>query len=92
MFFNGIANNVYAEMHNAKGRADLIVDLENRRIVFELKFADRAQECAQKLEEAVEQVKVRDYGHVWPKKELLRLALVFNGSKEVRAITHYQEV
>ena len=42
-FFNGIANNVYAEMHNAKGRADLIVDLENRRIVFELKFADRAQ-------------------------------------------------
>ena len=45
-----------------------------------------------KLNEAIEQIKNRDYGNVLPQKELIRIAAVYNSDPHVRAITEYQQV
>ena len=93
MYLKGICNSVTAELHSSKGRADLVIESDNRRIVFEFKYAENETEAKAKLSEAVEQIKTRDYGNILPKKnELLRIAAVFNADPKVRAFTEYQEV
>ena len=93
MYLKGICNSVTAELHSSKGRADLVIESDNRRIVFEFKYAENETEAKAKLSEAVEQIKIRDYGNILPKKnELLRIATVFNADPKVRAFTEYQEV
>ena len=93
MYLKGICNSVTAEQHSSKGRADLVIESDNRRIVFEFKYAKNETEAKAKLSEAVEQIKTRDYGNILPKKnELLRIAAVFNADPKVRAFTEYQEV
>ncbi len=93
MYLKGICNSVTAELHSSKGRADLVVESDNRRIVFEFKYAQNETEAKAKLSEAVEQIKTRDYGNILPKKhELLRIAAVFNADPKVRAFTEYLEV
>ena len=93
MYLKGICNSVTAELHSLKGRADLVIESDNRRIVFEFKYAENETEAKAKLSEAVEQIKTRDYGNILPKKnELLRIATVFNADPKVRAFTEYQEV
>ena len=93
MYLKGICNSVTAEQHSSKGRADLVIESDNRRIVFEFKYAENETEAKAKLSEAVEQIKTRDYGNILPKKnELLRIATVFNADPKVRAFTEYQEV
>ena len=93
MYLKGICNSVTAEQHSSKGRADLVIESDNRRIVFEFKYAENETEAKAKLSEAVEQIKTRDYGNIVPKKtELLRIAAVFNADPKVRAFTEYQEV
>ena len=92
-YLKGICNSVSAELHSSKGRADLVIESDNRRIVFEFKYAKNETEAKAKLSEAVEQIKTRDYGNIVPKKtELLRIAAVFNADPKVRAFTEYQEV
>ena len=92
-YLKGICNSVSAELHSSKGRADLVIESDNRRIVFEFKYAENETEAKAKLSEAVEQIKTRDYGNILPKKnELLRIATVFNADPKVRAFTEYQEV
>ncbi len=77
----------------AKGRADLILETDNRRIVFELKFAQNDKEAKIKLKEAVEQIKSRDDGNILPvKKELIRIAAVFNADPKVRAFKEVENV
>ena len=93
MYLKGICNSVTAELHSSKGRADLVIESDNRRIVFEFKYAENETEAKAKLSEAVEQIKTRGYGNILPKKnELLRIATVFNADPKVRAFTEYQEV
>ena len=93
MYLKGICNSVTAEQHSSKGRADLVIESDNRRIVFEFKYAENETEAKAMLSEAVEQIKTRDYGKILPKKkELLRIATVFNADPKVRAFTEYQEV
>ena len=93
IYLKGICNSVTAELHSSKGRADLVIESDNRRIVFEFKYAKNETEAKSKLSEAVEQIKSRDYGNILPKKnELLRIAAVFNADPKVRAFTEYQEV
>ena len=93
MYLKGICNSVTAELHSSKGRADLVIESDNRRIVFEFKYAENETEAKAKLLDAVEQIKTRDYGNIVPKKtELLRIAAVFNADPKVRAFTEYQEV
>ena len=92
-YLKGICNSVSAELHSSKGRADLVIESDNRRIVFEFKYAENETEAKAKLSEAVEQIKTRDYGNILPKKnELLRIATVFNADPKVRAFTEYQAV
>ena len=93
LYLLGAHQEVLSEVHEAKGRADLIVNTDNKRIVFEFKYAKDETEAKAKLSEAVEQIKTRDYGNILPKKaELIRIAAVFNADPKVRAFTEYQEV
>ena len=89
----GAKQNVFSEIHQAKGRADLMIETNKRRIVIEFKYAKDETEAKAKLSEAVEQIKTRDYGNILPKKaELLRIAAVFNADPKVRAFTLSQQV
>ena len=89
----GAKQNVFSEIHQAKGRADLMIETNKRRIVIEFKYAKDETEAKIKLNEAVEQIKSRDYGNILPKKaELLRIATVFNADPKVRAFTLSQQV
>ena len=93
LYLLGAHQKVLSEVHEAKGRADLVVNTDNRRIVFEFKYAKNETEAKSKLLDAVELIKTRDYGNIVPKKtELLRIAAVFNADPKVRAFTEYQEV
>ena len=89
----GAKQNVFSEIHQAKGRADLMIETNKRRIVIEFKYAKDETEAKAKLSEAIEQIKTRDYGNIVPRKdELLRIAAVFNADPKVRAFTEYQAV
>ena len=89
----GAKQNVFSEIHQAKGRADLVIETNKRRIVIEFKYAKDETEAKAKLSEAIEQIKTRDYGNIVPRKEeLLRIAAVFNADPKVRAFTEFQQV
>ena len=89
----GAKQNVFSEIHQAKGRADLMIETNKRRIVIEFKYARNETEAKAKLSEAIEQIKSRDYGNIVPRKnELLRIAAVFNADPKVRAFTEFQLV
>ena len=89
----GAKQNVFSEIHQAKGRADLMIETNKRRIVIEFKYAKDETEAKTKLNEAIEQIKTRDYGNIVPRKdELLRIATVFNADPKVRAFTQYKFV
>ena len=93
LFLIGAGIETTTESHSSKGRADLIIETKNRRLVFELKYAENETVAKAMLSEAVEQIKSRDYGNTEPKKnELLRIATVFNAKPKVRAFTEYQAV
>ena len=92
MLFSASDLDVSQEVQNSKGRSDLEIEMPNLRVILELKYGESEKECTNKLEEAKNQILNRDYGNKYPKKDLLRLALVFNGAKKVRAITHYDKV
>ena len=89
----GAKQNVFSEVHQAKGRADLMIETNKRRIVIEFKYAQNETEAKAKLSEAIEQIKSRDYGNIVPRKnELLRIAAVFNADPKVIAFTQYKFV
>ena len=89
----GAKQNVFSEIHQAKGRADLMIETNKRRIVIEFKYAKDETEAKAKLSEAIEQIKSRDYGNIVPRKdELLRIATVFNADPKVRVFTQYKFV
>ena len=89
----GAKQNVSSEVHQAKGRADLMIENNKRRIVIEVKYAKDETETRKKLNEAVEQIKTRDYGNIVPRKdELLRISAVFNADPKIRAFTLSQQV
>ena len=93
LFLIGAGIETTTESHSSKGRADLIIETKNRRLVFELKYAQNETEAKTKLSEAVEQIKSRDYGNTEPKKaELLRIAAVFNADPKVRKFSQFSKV
>ena len=93
LFLIGAGIETTTESHSSKGRADLIIETKNRRIVIELKYAQNETEAKTKLTDAVEQIKSRDYGNTEPKKkELLRIATVFNADPKVRKSSQFSKV
>ena len=88
LYLSGARVDVKAESHSSKGRADLIIETDNRRIVVELKHTDSEDKVQDLLNEAVCQIKERDYGNIVPvKNELLRIGAVFNSEPKVRAFS-----
>ena len=80
----------HTEVHSARGRADLIIERPQRRIVFEFKYAQDENEAKAKLDEAITQIQDKDYGNILPlKKEILRIAAVFNADPKVRAFSEF---
>ena len=93
LFLIGAGIETTTESHSSKGRADLIIETKNRRLVFELKYAENDSAAETKLSEAVEQIKSRDYGNTEPKKEkLIRIATVFNADPKVRKFSQFSKV
>mgnify|MGYP002761301226 CR=1 FL=1 len=93
LFLIGAGIEATTESHSSKGRADLIIETKNRRIVIELKYAQNETEAKTKLTDAVEQIKSRDYGNTEPKKEkLIRIAAVFNADPKVRKFSQFSKV
>ena len=93
LFLIGAGIEATTEKHSSKGRADLIIETKNRRIVFELKYAQNDTEAKTKLSEAEEQIKSRDYGNTEPKKaELIRIAAVFNADPKVKKFSQFTKV
>ena len=89
----GAKQNVFSEIHQAKGRADLMIETNKRRIVIEFKYTKDETEAKAKFSEAVAQIKTLDYGNIVPRKdELLRIAAVFNADPKIRAFTLSQQV
>ena len=91
-FFIGAAQPVRTEVQSASGRSDIVLEYENRRVVFELKYAENEAGCQAQLMDAVNQIRTRRYGDQLPEKDLLQIALVFNGDKAARQFTHYETV
>ena len=93
LFLIGAGIETTTESHSSKGRADLIIETKNRRLVFELKYAEDETVAKAMLSGAVEQIKSRDYGNTEPKKaELLRIAAVFNADPKVRKFSQFSKV
>lgn len=89
-FMMGCGFNVAAEAHCANGRSDLCIVFRRRRLVFEFKYGNGHAGCSAMLDDAISQMRNKNYGDVLPKKdETLRIALVFDGHE--RKFTHWQE-
>ena len=79
MYLIGARQDVKAETHQAKGRTDIVIDYQDRRVVLELKFAKSKAEEPSLLHQAIEQIESRDYGNILPiKRNVMRIAAVFN--------------
>ena len=83
--------NPLVEAHNAKGRSDLEFKVKDRYWVIELKFAKEQDSPQKLLNEAIEQLKSRQYGEQNETKlQHIRLALVF--SQKERQFVEYAAV
>ena len=91
-FLVGAFQPVKIEVQSARGRSDIELEYDHRRLIFELKYAETESDCENKLQEAIKQIQNKKYGDVLPNKEFLKIALVFNGDKTVRQFTHYKVV
>ena len=82
---------VAVNSHNSKGRCDLQVDSDARRLVFEFKFAKIDDDVSELLQKACTQLQDRRYGQSADAKgEILQIALVF--SQEQRCITAFEKI
>ena len=91
-FLIGAAQPVRTEVQSASGRSDIVLEYENRRVVFELKYAENEAHCEVRLREAANQIRTGRYGDLLPEKDVLQIALVFNGDKVARQFTRYEVV
>ena len=83
--------NPLVETHNAKGRSDLESKVKDRYWVIELKFAKEQDNPKKLLNEAVAQLKSRQYGEQNENRlQHLRLALVF--SQKVRQFIEFETI
>ena len=82
--------NAQREIISAKGRADLVVELSDKRYVFEFKLANNRASENKLQKEAVEQIKDKRYGEILPPKELIRIAVVINADD--KAISQWKIV
>ena len=77
--------NAQREVISAKGRADLVVELSDKRYVFEFKLAKNKVSENKLLDEAFDQSRDKSYGEIIPIKELIRVGVVI--SAEDKAVS-----
>ncbi|MDY6420752.1 MAG: PD-(D/E)XK nuclease domain-containing protein [Succinivibrio dextrinosolvens] len=77
--------NAQREVISAKGRADLVVELSDKRYVFEFKLAKNKAAENKLLDEAFDQSRDKSYGEIIPIKELIRVGVVI--SAEDKAVS-----
>ena len=65
------------EVHTARGRSDMEVDVGRYRWVFELKFARKGDDAKALCLKASDQILERKYGETPHGKQLIRVAMVF---------------
>ncbi|WP_031492098.1 AAA family ATPase [Succinivibrio dextrinosolvens] len=93
VYLMGKGVDVRAEQHNFKGRSDILINLDNRRIVLELKFSKDGHDVNSLLDEAVKQIKEKEYGiENLGNRELIQIAAVFDGSENIRKITEFKQI
>ena len=93
VFMMGKGVDVRAEQHNFKGRSDILLNLNKRRIVLELKYSDDGHDVNSLLEGAINQIKEKEYGiENLGDRELIQIAAVFDGTREVRKITVFEQI
>ncbi|SFK55588.1 AAA family ATPase [Succinivibrio dextrinosolvens] len=93
VFMMGKGVDVRAEQHNFKGRSDILLNLNKRRIVLELKYSDDGHDVNSLLEGAINQIKEKEYGiENLGDRELIQIAAVFDGTREVRKITVFKQI
>lgn len=93
VYLMGKGVDVRAEQHNFKGRSDILINLDNRRIVLELKFSKDGHDVNSLLDEAVKQIKEKEYGiENLGNRELIQIAAVFDGSDNIRKITEFKQI
>lgn len=73
-----------------KGRSDIELEFNQRRIVIEFKFAKDESETKKQLNNAINQINLRDYVNIPPLKELIRIALVYDAQN--REIAYFEKV
>lgn len=90
VYFAGAGLEPKVEHHTAHGRSDLEVKVNNRHWILEFKVSRDQENPDQKLEEAVEQLKLKGYGDDSSSENLIKVALVF--SLEERKFIRWKEV
>ncbi|MBO6258943.1 MAG: AAA family ATPase [Succinivibrio sp.] len=86
---------VRTEQHNSKdkGRSDLIVNFQKRRMVIELKFSPDGKNSEVLLQEAINLIEDKEYGtENLLGRELLKIACVFDAAEDHRKITVFKTV
>ena len=75
-----------AECHNARGRSDLEILAGNIHWVFEFKYVQKDADAPEKLREALDQIKKRQYGVENAEEKHIRVGLVYSAeSKQIVA-------
>lgn len=90
VYFAGSGLEPRVEHHTAHGRSDLEVKVNDRHWILEFKISRDQENPDQKLEEAVEQLRVKGYGDDSASENLIKVALVF--SVQERKFVRWKEV
>lgn len=84
----GLSLRPHVEVHTARGRSDMEVEAGDYRWVFELKFARPGDDAEALCDEAVEQIRSRDYGNTPRGGKLIRVGMVFEEAE--RRVTRWR--
>ncbi len=77
--------NAQREVISADGRADLVVELTDKRFVFEFKLAKSKSSEDKLLKEAENQILDKRYGEILPLKDLIRIPIVISSKDKAIA-------
>lgn len=77
----GAAKLPKAEAHHAPDGSSLAVETGTRHWVFEFKYSQTGEDSQELFEEALNRIRSRDCGEAPHEKELIRVVLVFDGSR-----------
>ncbi len=77
----------YAEVHTAKGRSDIVVQLDRQIIVIEFKLAENAEAVDSKRQEGISQIRRRGYAKAYEGTSRKVASVVIVANDELRQAT-----